>query len=87
LTGQLRIVRAAVPFVVLVGVAEVVGIATYAIAATDSAPVASVISSQFAAIAAIVAFLFFGERLTRLQTVGAVTIVVGVTLLALVQAG
>jgi drug/metabolite transporter (DMT)-like permease len=87
LTGRLRIVRAAVPFVILVGVAEVVGIATYAIAATDSAPVASVISSQFAAIAAIVAFLFFGERLTRLQTVGAVTIVVGVTLLAIVQAG
>jgi drug/metabolite transporter (DMT)-like permease len=87
LTGRLRIVRAAIPFVLLVGIAEVVGIATYAIAATDSAPVASVISSQFAAIAAIVAFLFFGERLTRLQTVGAVTIVVGVTLLAIVQAG
>ena len=87
LMRRLSIVRAAVPFVVLVGLAEVAGIATYAIAATDSAPVASVISSQFAAIAAVVAFVFFGERLTRVQTAGVVTIVAGVTLLAIVQAG
>jgi multidrug transporter EmrE-like cation transporter len=46
-----------------------------------------VISSQFAAIAAVVAFVFFGERLTRLQTAGVVTIVAGVTLLAIVQTG
>lgn len=87
LMRRLTIARAAVPFVVLVGVAEVAGIATYAIAATDSAPVASVISSQFAAIAAVVSFLFFGERLTALQTAGVITIVAGVTLLAIVQAG
>ena len=87
LMHRLSIVRAAVPFVVLVGLAEVAGIATYAIAATDSAPVASVISSQFAEIADVVAFVFFGERLTRVQTAGVVTIVAGVTLLALVQAG
>jgi drug/metabolite transporter (DMT)-like permease len=86
-TRRLRLVRAAVPFVVLVGVAEVVGIATFAIASTDSAPVASVIASQFAAIAAIVAFALFGERLTRTQTVGVVTIAVGVAALAAVQAG
>jgi drug/metabolite transporter (DMT)-like permease len=84
---RLTIVRRAVPFVVWVGLAEVAGTATYAVASTDSAPVASVISSQFAAIAAIVAFVFFRERLTRLQTAGAVTIVIGVTLLAIVQAG
>jgi len=86
LMRRLTIVRAAVPFVVLVGLAEVAGIATYAIGATDSAPVASVISSQFAAIAAVVSYLFFGERLSRVQTAGVVTIVGGVTLLALVQA-
>jgi drug/metabolite transporter (DMT)-like permease len=74
------------PIVVLVGLAEVGGIATYAIGATDSAPVASVISSQFAAIAAIVSFVFWGERLTRMQTAGAVIIVVGVTVLAILQA-
>jgi uncharacterized membrane protein len=87
LMRRLTIVRPAVPFVVLVGLAEVAGIATYAIAASDSAPVASVISSQFAAIAAIVSFVFFGERLTRVQTAGVVTIVAGVTFLAIVQAG
>jgi drug/metabolite transporter (DMT)-like permease len=86
-TRRLRLVRAAIPFVILVGVAEVIGIATYAIASTDSAPVASVIASQFAAIAAIAAFALFGERLTRTQTVGVVTIAVGVAALAAVQAG
>ena len=86
-TRQLRLVRAAVPFVILVGVAEVIGIATFAIASTDSAPVASVIASQFAAVAAIVAFVVFGERLTKTQTVGVVTIAVGVAALAAVQAG
>ena len=46
-----------------------------------------IIASQFAAIAAIVAFALFGERLTRTQTVGVVTIAVGVAALAAVQAG
>ncbi|MFL5778972.1 MAG: EamA family transporter [Chloroflexota bacterium] len=87
LMGRLTISRAAIPFVVYVGLAEVAGTATYAFASTDSAPVASVISSQFAAIAAVVAFLLYGERLTRLQTAGVITIVVGVSLLAVVQAG
>jgi drug/metabolite transporter (DMT)-like permease len=87
LMRRLTIVRPAVPFVILVGLAEVAGIATYAIAATDSAPVASVISSQFAAIAAVVSFVFLGERLTRVQTAGVVPIGAGVTLLAIVQAG
>ena len=38
--------------------------------------------SQFAAIAAVAAFLLFGERLGRLQVAGVVLIVVGVTVLA-----
>ncbi len=46
----------------------------------------AVLGSQFAAIAAVVAFFLFGERLSRLQTVGVVSIVVGVTVLAILQA-
>ena len=61
--GRLRMSREAAPFVVLVGLAEVVGIATFALGARDSAPITSVIASQFAGIAAIAAFVLFGERL------------------------
>ena len=38
--------------------------------------------SQFAAIAAVAAFLLFGERLGRMQVAGVVLIVSGVTVLA-----
>jgi len=79
--GRLRMSREAAPFVVLVGLAEVVGIATFALGARDSAPITSVIASQFAGIAAIAAFVLFGERLGRVQVVGVVVIAVGVALL------
>ncbi|HEX3427875.1 MAG TPA: DMT family transporter [Candidatus Limnocylindrales bacterium] len=86
LSGRLRLTRAAAPFVVIVGVFEVVGIAAFAFASRDSAPVASVISSQFAGIAAVFAFLRFGERLGRIQVVGVVVIATGVAALAAVRA-
>jgi drug/metabolite transporter (DMT)-like permease len=86
LMGRLRIVRPAVPFVVVVGIAEVAGTLTYAFGARDSTAIAAVLASQFAAIAAIAAYLLFGERLNRVQIAGVVTIAVGVGLLAAVQA-
>jgi uncharacterized membrane protein len=86
LTRRLRLTRAAAPFVVLVGLAEVVGIATYAIGSRDSAPIASVIASQFAGIAAVSAFVLFGERLGRVQVIGVVVIAVGVAALAAIRA-
>jgi uncharacterized membrane protein len=82
---RIRLTRAAVPFLLLVGIAEVVGTATFAIGARESAAVTAVIASQFAAIAAIFAFVVFGERLTRVQTVGVVAIAIGVAVLAIVQ--
>ena len=45
----------------------------------ESIAIAAVMGSQFAAIAAVAAFFLFGERLRRLQVVGVVLIVVGVT--------
>jgi drug/metabolite transporter (DMT)-like permease len=86
LRGRLRLVRAAVPFVIVVGVCEVLGIATFALGARVSAPVTSVLASQFAGIAAVAAYLLFGERLRRVQVVGIVLIGIGVAVLAATQA-
>jgi drug/metabolite transporter (DMT)-like permease len=86
ITRRIRLQPEAVPFVLLVGLAEVGGIATFAIGSRDSAAVTSVVSSQFAGIAAIVAFVLFGERLSRIQVVGVVVIAAGVAGLAAVRA-
>lgn len=86
LTRRLRMTRAAVPLVILVGLAEVAGMATFATGARESAAVTSVIASQFAGIAALVAFLLFGERLSRVQVAGVVIIAIGVGSLAALQA-
>jgi drug/metabolite transporter (DMT)-like permease len=86
LSRRLRITREAAPFLVLVGLAEVVGVATFALGARDSAPIVSVIASQFAGIAAIAAFLIYGERLSRVQVAGVIVIAVGVALLAALRA-
>lgn len=83
---RLRLTRSALPFVLLVGVAEVIGVATFTLGARESAAVTSILASQFAGIAAIVAFLLFGERLTRIQVAGVVIIAIGVASLAALQA-
>jgi drug/metabolite transporter (DMT)-like permease len=82
LSGRLRLTRRALPLVAVAGVLEVVGGAVYVVAASSDIAVAAVLSSQFAAIAAIGAFLLFRERLQRIQIVGIVTIAVGMTLLS-----
>lgn len=86
LQGRLTMTRAALPLVLLSGVAEILGSTLSAWGATDSIAIVAVLGSQFAAIAAVIAFFLFGERLSRLQTVGVVGIVVGVTALAILQA-
>ena len=82
LQRRLYVTRAALPLVVLAGTAEIIGSTLSAWGATDSIAVVAVLGSQFAAIAAVVAFVLFGERLSRVQTVGVIAIVVGVTALA-----
>ena len=86
LSRRIHLQRAAVPLVVLVGFAEVAGIATFALGSRDSAPVTSVIASQFAGIAAVAAFVLFGERLSRIQVAGVIVIACGVAALAAVRA-
>ena len=48
--------------------------------------VAAVLSSQFAALAGIAAYGLFGERLSRIQLAGVVTVVVGVAVLSALRA-
>jgi drug/metabolite transporter (DMT)-like permease len=86
LRGRFRLTRPAVPLVVLAGILEAIGSGVYVVAASQGVAIAAVLSSQFAAIAAIGGFLLFGERLQRMQLVGVVTIAIGVTALAALQA-
>ena len=83
--GRLRISRRALPLVVVSGVLEALGSALYVTGAQVSPAAAAVLSSQFAAIAALSAFVLFGERLGRVQAVGIVIVGIGVTALAIVR--
>lgn len=85
LQGRLTMTRAALPLVLLSGTGEILGSTLSAWGATDSIAIVAVLGSQFAAIAAVLAFLLFGERLSRTQVLGVVLIVGGVTALALVS--
>lgn len=82
LQRRFMLTRQAVPLVLLAGVLEATGSAVYVIAASTDIAVAAVLSSQFAAIAAIGGFVLFGERLQRVQIAGVVLIAIGVTLLS-----
>jgi drug/metabolite transporter (DMT)-like permease len=86
LTRRLRLTRRALPMVVWIGVAEVFGNAVYVVGAKQSIAIAAVLASQFAAVAAIAAFVLFRERLSTGQRSGVVAIACGVAVLALVRA-
>ena len=85
LQRRLTMTRAVLPLVLLSGTAEVLGSTLSAWGATDSIAIVAVLGSQFAAIAAVAAFLLFKERLSRRQTIGVGIIVAGVTALAILQ--
>ncbi len=85
LAGRLRLARRAVPLVVLVGLGEVLGNASYILGARESIAIASVLASQFAAFAAVAAFFLFRERLTLPQRSGFVAIALGVAVLTVVR--
>ena len=79
---RFRVTRAALPLVLIAGTGEVFGSMLSAWGSRESIAITAVLGSQFAAIAAVAAFVLFGERLSRTQIVGVVLIVVGVTSLA-----
>ena len=86
LRRQLRITRGTLPLVVTMGLLEVVGVVGIAYGARDAIAITAVISSQFAAVAVIGAYLLFGERLQRHQVGGIVLIGIGVAAVALLRA-
>ena len=59
------------------GVFEVLGILSFAWGARDGIAITSVMSSQFAALAALGAFLLFRERLVRRQVLGVAVLASG----------
>lgn len=82
---RLRMTRRAAPLVVIIGLCEVLGNASYILGARESIAVASVLSSQFAALAAVAAFFLFRERLTSPQRSGFVAIAIGIAVLTVVR--
>ncbi|MBJ7456707.1 MAG: EamA family transporter [Thermoleophilia bacterium] len=65
------------------GIFEVLGILSFAWGAREGIAITSVVSSQFAALTALGAFLVFSERLVRRQVVGVGIVAIGVALVAL----
>jgi drug/metabolite transporter (DMT)-like permease len=82
LQRRLVLTRNVLPLVAIAGIGEIIGSTASAWGSTYSIPITAVLGSQFAAIAAVVAFILFGERLSRTQIIGVVLIVAGVTALA-----
>lgn len=80
--GRLRLTRATLPLVLVAGIGEIIGSTLSAWGATQSIAVVAVLGSQFAAIAAVAAYFLFHERLRRVQVLGVILVVVGVTALA-----
>lgn len=64
------------------GVLEVAGMLAFAFGARDSIAITSVVASQFSALAAVLAFLLYRERLVRRQVVGIAAIAIGVGVVA-----
>jgi drug/metabolite transporter (DMT)-like permease len=86
LSRRLHFTRRALPFVVVAGVCEVVGFYSYVAGARHGIAVAAVLASQFAALAAVAAYLLFRERLARIQVLGVCTVIAGVAVLSALRA-
>jgi drug/metabolite transporter (DMT)-like permease len=72
--------------VLVSGLAEVVGFASFAFGARHGIAVSAVLASQFAAVAAVGGYLLFDERLTRVQLIGVALILSGVATLTALTA-
>ncbi len=85
LTRRLQITRSTVPLVIGMAFAEVIGFTSFSIGAQYDVAVTSVLASQFAPLAAVLAYFLFKEKLGRIQITGVAVILVGVTALSLVS--
>ena len=84
LTRRLRFERQVLPFIVVAAVAEVVGMYLFAWGAAESIAVTSVLSTQFAVMAALVAHTL-GERISSRQWAGVAAVTVGVVVITLTR--
>ena len=84
LTRRLRFERRVLPFLLVAGVAEVAGMYLFAWGAAESIAVTSVLSTQFAVIAALVAHAL-GERISSRQWAGVATVTVGVVVITITR--
>ncbi len=80
--GRFRVTRSAAPFIVLGGLCEVGGFASFVWGATGGIAVSAALSAQFASVSALAAWLLYGERLSRLQWIGVAIVAIGVATLA-----
>ena len=85
LAGRLRLTRQAVPLILVTACGEVFGNVAYVYGARESIAIASVLASQFAAVAAVAAFFLFRERLSTGQRSGFVAIAMGMAILMAVR--
>ena len=83
---RVKIEAAAVPLVLTSGVCEVAGFASFSLGARHGVAVSAVLGSQFAAFAALAAFVLFRERLRMVQIVGITMIALCVALLSAIRA-
>jgi drug/metabolite transporter (DMT)-like permease len=79
-----RPARSLLPFLLFAGVAEVVGVYTFAWGAQESIAITAVLSSQFAVVAALVAHAF-GERISLRQWLGVGAVTTGVVVIAIIR--
>jgi drug/metabolite transporter (DMT)-like permease len=81
-TRRLRLTRAAVPPIVVAGLAEVAGFTCVALGSRADLAVTAILASQFGALAVFGAMVVFRERPTLTQWFGIVVIAAGVGLVA-----
>jgi drug/metabolite transporter (DMT)-like permease len=81
IAGRRPVPRAAIPYIVVCGIVEVVGFTLFTLGAQVDIAITAVLASMFAPIAAIAAFVLFEERLARRQVAGIALTVTGIALL------
>jgi drug/metabolite transporter (DMT)-like permease len=82
---RIRISRAAAPYVVAVGLAEVIGYISYSLGAREGIAIAAVLATLFAPLSAVAAYVLFRERLATRQVAGIALVVIGIAILGVVQ--
>jgi drug/metabolite transporter (DMT)-like permease len=86
LRRELKIERRVMPLVAAAATGEVLGFASYVWGSRSQLSIAAVLASEYAALAAIGAYLVFHERLGPRQLVGLSIVAVGVGVLSVVRA-